>query len=90
MQNQEPSSLAEILNNKAKAQTKKPPAYDWQEKALWVIKELNIPAEKKSSVFQICKKAPSHLVERAVNDTKELMPTGEKWRYFFKIISESK
>jgi hypothetical protein len=90
MQNQEPSSLAEILNNKAKAQTKKPPAYDWQEKALWVIKELNIPANKKSSVFQICKKTPSYLVERAVNDTKELRPTGEKWRYFFKIISESK
>ncbi|MDD4411831.1 MAG: hypothetical protein PHO58_04995 [Bacilli bacterium] len=90
MKNQEPSSLAEILKNKSKTPAVKPPAYDWQEKALWVIKELNVPPSKKSSVFQICKKTPPHIIERAVNDTKELMPTGEKWRYFFKIISASK
>jgi len=78
------------LENKTKNPAKRPPAYDWQEKALWVIKELNIPADKKSSVFQICKKTAPHLVERAVNDTNELRPSGDKWRYFFKIISESK
>lgn len=68
----------------------KPPAYQWQELALRVIKELNLPPVKRSSVFKICKEKPKMLVEKALNDTKELCKTGEKWKYFFKIISDGK
>ena len=71
-----------------KRTVKKAPAYEWQDLALRVIKELEIPGNKKSSVFQICKKHGKPIVEKAINDTKELCQTGEKWRYFFKIINK--
>jgi hypothetical protein len=81
------SSFSEIFKNK---QQIKPPAYPWQELALKIIKELGIPNFKRSSVFKICKELPSHIVERAANDTKELCTSGSKWQYFFKIIDSAK
>ncbi len=71
-----------------KRAAKKPPAFEWQDLALRVIKELGIPGNKRSSVFQICKKYKKTIVEKAMSDTKELCKTGEKWRYFFKVINE--
>lgn len=70
----------------AKNPRKKPPAYEWQDLALKVIKLLNIPAFKKNSVFKAVKDLPKSVIETAMNDTLELCQTGEKWRYFFKII----
>lgn len=66
----------------------KAPAYPWQDLALRIIKELNIPAFKRSSIFKICKEKPEHLVNLAFNDTKELCKTGSAWKYFFKIIEQ--
>lgn len=77
-------NIADILQNK---KSKKPTAYKWQETALRVIEELNIPAYKKSSVFKICKELPLQFVESCLNDTKELCTKGDKWKYFFKLIS---
>lgn len=74
--------LAAIIKAK---QTKKAPAYPWQDLALRVIQELQIPSFKRSSVFKICKELPAHLVERALNDTKELCHNASSWKYFFKI-----
>lgn len=73
----------------SKRATKKAPAFEWQDLALRIIKELDIPGNKRSSVFQICKKYNKPLVEKALNDTKELCKTNEKWRYFFKIIQKN-
>jgi len=70
--------------------TKKPPAYQWQELALKVIDELSIPNFKRNAVFKVCKENPKTLVERCLNDTKELCQTGQKWRYFFKLITDNK
>ena len=78
-------SFGELMKNRV---AKKPPAYQWQDLALRVIKELNIPGNKRSSVFRACKQNARQIVERAMNDTKELCKTGEKWRYFFKIIDK--
>jgi hypothetical protein len=75
--------LSDIMANKI---TKKPPAYQWQELALKIIKDLAIPIAKKNSVFKACKIYPKSFVEKCYNDTKELCHTGEKWKYFFKII----
>jgi hypothetical protein len=69
-----------------KTPNKKPPAFQWQELALKIIKDLNIPANKRNSIFKICKQFPKVMVEKAYNDTKELCQTGEKWKYFFKIV----
>lgn len=66
----------------------KAPAYEWQDLALRIIAELEIPKEKRNSTFQVCKKFPKVIVEKALSDTKELCQTGEKWRYFFKIIGK--
>lgn len=77
------SSWADIYSKK---ESKKAPAYPWQDLALRVIAELGIPNFKRSSVFKICKDNPSELVERALNDTKELCTDGAKWRYFFKVV----
>jgi hypothetical protein len=49
---------------------------------------LNIPNNKRGSVFRVCKQNTRQIVERAMNDTKELCKTGEKWRYFFKVIDK--
>lgn len=65
---------------------KKPPAYPWQDLALRVINELNIPNFKRSSVFKACKENSSQFIERCLNDTKELCKTGQKWKYFFKLV----
>ena len=65
---------------------KKMPAYAWQDLALRVIKELNIPDFKRNAVFKICKLKPKIYIEKALNDTKELCLNGEKWKYFFKIV----
>ncbi|OGY47008.1 MAG: hypothetical protein A3J65_04295 [Candidatus Buchananbacteria bacterium RIFCSPHIGHO2_02_FULL_45_11b] len=66
----------------------KPPAYPWQEMALKIIAELNIPPQKRNSVFLVCKKNPKAYVEKCLNDTKELCKTGERWKYFFKLIEK--
>lgn len=67
---------------------KKAPAYQWQELALKIINDLNIPNNKRSSVFRVCKQNTRQIVELAMNDTKELCKSGEKWRYFFKVIDK--
>ena len=78
-------SLSELLGRR---QVRKAPAYPWQDLALRVIKELAVPGFKRSSVFKVCKERTSFEVERALNDTKELCPSGAKWKYFFKIIDQ--
>ena len=70
-------------------QIKKAPAYQWQELALLIINEFKIPDNKKSSVFKVCKQKPRQFVLNCFNDTKELCTSGEKWKYFFKIINGS-
>ena len=77
-------SFASIMKHKKKV---KPPAYSWQELALQIIKELSIPNFKRSSVFKVCKNYSEKQVKQALNDTKELCPSGPKWKYFFKVIS---
>ena len=81
-------NLKDILNKKR--ENKKPPAYQWQDLALRVIKELAIPNFKRSSVFKVCKDYNKDDIEKALNDTKELCQEGERWKYFFKVISEEK
>ena len=68
----------------------KPPAYPWQDLALRVIAELSVPGFKRNSIFQICRNQPPAVVEIALNDTKELCLSGEKWKYFLKIIGNRK
>ncbi len=77
--------LGDIFKNKIPQ--KKAPAYKWQDLALRVIKELNIPANKKSSVFKVCKTKSPEFVLRCLTDTKELCETGQKWQYFFKLVN---
>lgn len=77
--------LGELMKNRV---VKKAPAYQWQDLALRVINELNIPNNKRSSVFRVCKQQTRQIVELAMNDTKELCKSGEKWRYFFKLIDK--
>ena len=67
---------------------KKPPAYQWQEFALKIINELDVPSIKRSSVFLVCKKYPKNFIEKCFNDTKELCKTDDKWKYFFKLTSK--
>jgi len=71
-----------------KSQTKKPPAYKWQDLALKIITEFNVPVSKKSSVFKVCRDKSQDFIERCLADTRELSTGEEKWRYFFKVISE--
>lgn len=78
-------NIADLLKNR---QVKKAPAYPWQDLALRIIQQLNIPSFKRGAVFKICKNLPANLVERAVNDTKELCQTGGAWKYFFKIVDQ--
>ena len=79
------SNFSDIFANK---QTKKPPAYEWQDLALRIIKELNIPNFKRGAVFKVCKENSKTVTLQALNDTKELCKTGNKWQYFFKIIAK--
>jgi len=82
----EPVSLKDIFASKMP--TTKPPAYEWQDLALHVIKELRIPNIKKGSVFKICKNETKIFVEQCMNDTKELCKVGEPWKYFFKVVGQ--
>lgn len=75
--------LGELLKAR---QSQKPPAYEWQDLALRVIKELGVPNFKRNSVFKVCKEHPKMVIEKCLNDTKELCQTGERWKYFFKLI----
>ena len=61
----------------------KAPAYEWQDLALRIIKEFNIPQFKRSSVFKVCKNNPRSLVIKAFDDTKELCQGKDRWKYFF-------
>jgi len=79
-----PQKLDFIIKSKKKAI--KPPAYEWQDFALRIINELHIPNFKRNSVFKICKDNSTELVQRAVNETKELCKSGQQWQYFFKVI----
>ncbi|MFA5184226.1 MAG: hypothetical protein WC456_01735 [Patescibacteria group bacterium] len=78
-------SFSEIIKNK---KTVKAPSYPWQDLALRIIKELNIPNFKRSAIFKICKEKPASSIAIALNDTKELCRDGAKWKYFFKIIDQ--
>lgn len=77
-------NFSDIYKNR---QTKKAPAYQWQDFALKIIKELNIPPVKKSSVFKICRDKSKDFVEKCLNDTKELCTGKDKWQYFFKLVN---
>ena len=79
--------LSEIFAQNKKKTAIKPPTYEWQDLALKLIQELNPPGFKRNSIFKICKENSKEKVLRALNDTKELCKTGERWKYFFKVIS---
>ena len=81
MESQNFQKISALLNRS----TIKPPAYEWQDLALQIVKELNIPPFKKSAVFKVCRDLPKQYILHCLNDTKELVQTGEKWRYFFKL-----
>lgn len=82
--------LSDIFFTKENKNIKKAPAYQWQDLALRIINELNIPNSKKNSVFKICKDNDKNFVEKCFDDTKELAQGGEKWRYFFKLAADKK
>ncbi len=79
-------NIKDIYDKKKPA--KKPPAFEWQDLALRIIAELGIPGNKRSAVFKACKDNPKHIIEKALNDTKELVKEGEAWRYFFKLVGK--
>jgi len=66
----------------------RPPAYPWQELALKVIEELNIPKFKRNAVFKVCRDNDKNFIEGCITDTKELCKVGEKWKYFFKVVGD--
>ena len=80
-----PEKLGDLLKQ---TKRKKPPAYPWQELALRIIAELNIPGFKRNAVFKVCKENPKNFIEQCLIDTKELCQSGEKWRYFFKLVAK--
>jgi hypothetical protein len=82
--------LGEIFAAKQKQMKIKPPAYEWQDLALRVIKELSVPNFKRNSIFKIAKESNKESLERALNDTKELCHSGQKWAYFLKVIDSEK
>jgi len=81
-----PQKLSDLFG---KIEQKKAPAHEWQDLALRIISDLGVPNFKRGSVFKICKDNTKEKVERAYNDTKELCKSGEKWKYFFKVIADS-
>ena len=81
-----PQKFKDIFDKKT---IKKPPAYPWQELALRIIDELNVPTPKKNAVFKVCKQYPKNFVEKCLNDTKELCKTNDKWKYFFKLTGKT-
>jgi hypothetical protein len=78
--------LGDIFDKKI--ETVKPPSYEWQDLALRIIKDLGIPNFKRGSVFKACKDNSKELVEKCLNDTKELCKSGAQWKYFFKLITK--
>ena len=84
--NKGPQKISDIFN--IKKPTIKPPAYEWQDLALSIIKELPVPNFKRNSVFRICKENSREKIEKALNETKELCQSGERWKYFFKVIGD--
>ncbi|MCD4761428.1 hypothetical protein K8R32_00530 [bacterium] len=86
--NQSAMSIGEIFDKGIKR--KKPPAYRWQDLALSIIKDLNIPNFKRNAVFKVCRDNTEMKVRQALIDTKELCQTGDKWKYFFKVIAPAK
>jgi len=84
MQKVDFQSIGDVFSKKKPE--KKPPAYQWQDLALKIIKELGVPGFKRNSVFKICKDNPSQFVMTCLSDTKELCQTGSKWNYFFKLV----
>lgn len=78
--------LGDIFATKKIARLK-PPAHEWQDLALRIIQDLGVPNFKRNSVFKICKELPKAVVEACVSDTKELCKIGERWKYFFKVIT---
>ena len=89
--------IGDLFNQKASQQagpskavrpsSRQAPAYAWQDLALRVIKELNVPNFKRSAVFKVCKQKSRIFIEQCLNDTKELCQTGEQWKYFFKVVA---
>ncbi|MDD5527713.1 MAG: hypothetical protein PHO56_01925 [Patescibacteria group bacterium] len=79
-------SLSSIFIQNKKRTAKKPPAYPWQDFALQVVAGLGVPNFKRASIFKICRDYPKDFVERCLNDTKELCQSGEKWKYFLKVV----
>lgn len=79
-------NIAEII--KARQPRVKPPAYQWQDLALKVLKDLSVPDFKRSAVFKVCRDYDQILIQRALTDTLECCQTGSKWQYFFKIIDK--
>ncbi|PKM91662.1 hypothetical protein CVU82_00420 [Candidatus Falkowbacteria bacterium HGW-Falkowbacteria-1] len=80
--------IKNILQNKTSKQ--KAPAYQWQDLALKVIQELGVPDFKRGSVFKLCKEKNHAIINQALIDTRELCQGGQKWKYFFKILSPKK
>jgi hypothetical protein len=80
-------TIGEIFKNR---EVKKAPAYAWQDFALKIIEELAIPNFKRNSVFKICKEYDRAYIEKCFDDTKELAKGSEKWKYFFKLVSQNK
>lgn len=88
-ENKGPQKISDLFGKIRKIEQKKPPAYQWQDFALRIISDLGVPNFKRNSVFKICKDNNKEKIERALNDTKELCQTGEKWKYFFKVIADA-
>lgn len=88
--NKGPENIKDILAKKKPTEepTIKPPAYPWQDLALKIIKELNIPNFKRGAVFKVCKENPKHFIEGCLSDTKDLCKAGERWKYFFKLVAK--
>ncbi|MCX6785604.1 MAG: hypothetical protein NTZ18_01990 [Candidatus Komeilibacteria bacterium] len=82
-------NIKEIFNNRRQAGPK-PPVYPWQDMALRIIKQLAIPPYKKSAIFKVCRDLPQSYILGCFSDTQELCKSGEKWRYFFKLIDQYK
>ena len=79
-------SIGDIFKIQNTQKAKKTTAHEWQSFALQIINELGIPNFKRGAVFRVCKEKPKAALERCLNDTKELCKTGERWKYFFKLV----
>jgi len=80
--------FGEIVKKKQQQKIKKAPAHPWQDLALGIVKDLSIPNFKRGAIFKVCKENKKEFVLQALNDTKELCHSGQKWKYFFKIIGD--